>query len=275
MEKHIKLILILLSASLILNFYTISKINQMSDLTKREIRSLIEGIVEDDLEDINEEIKQIKENQRWISYIEVSQVGADGNMQTYKFNWSIKDYKLDSKVIFYCRNSENDTYEQFDVNEISQGNYVAELQITFTDGPEWVIRYTDNSGHINTIKNISPNIYEYYVALEDGDHIVTSGVESINLSKLSQPYSEIHAEIMTNKENKPMQVKLFINENKINTKNLILEVHNGNSKEEFSADNEKLWGSWVLTNKAFDKLIIRAEYENGETFNKEIWNESN
>lgn len=246
----------------------------MGILIRDDVRSLIQGIVEDDLKDIKEEIKQIKEDQQWISKIDVSHIGSISDKQLFKFDWSIKESKSGSEVIFYAKNSEQDTYEKLKVYSMSQGYYSAELQIPVVDGPEWVIRHSDYEGDIDTL-NFSPNIYDYYVVLQDGERVLTSNVENINLSRLSQLYSTIHVEMMTNKDNKPIEVKLFSEENKINTKALILKVHSGNSIEEFEADGEKLWGSWVLNDKAFDKLIIRAEYEDGKAFSKEIWNKSN
>lgn len=274
MEKYLKSICVLLFISILLNFYTISKINDLREIIGRDVGNLVQGIVEDDLEDIKEEIKEIKEDQQWISKIDVEHVKSESDIQLFKFNWNIKKYKPGSEVIFYCKNSEEDTYEQLMVETLSQGNYSAELQFTVAEEPEWIIRDVNNEGNINTL-NVSSNIYEYYVALNDGAQVLTSSVENINLSKLSKLYSTIHAEIMTNKDNEPMEVKLFSEEYEINTEALILEIHNGNSIEELKADGEKLWGKWVINDKAFDKLIIRAEYEDGKTFMKEIWNKSN
>ncbi len=278
MQRQNKIIIVLLIISLVFNVYTISSIHNLRERIANDFKYYLETTVGEEVDEINDTVNQIKQEQQWLSKVDIKDGGIVDGIQFVKFSWQIKDYVSGSAVRFYYRKSGEDKFQQRIATAQTVGSFEAELEINKEDQPQWIVSYQYNDEDYKILKkeDKSPYLFEYYVVLDDGSRILSSDAKTINLKKIIQSYAFIEAEVLLNKEKIPSVIEFTCGENKIQPEKIILEVYNNNKVTETELKIEtKGIAEWKSKDSSFDKLIARAQYKDGETFKKEIWNKNN
>ena len=281
MVKHNKIITILLVISLILNIYTLFKINATRDIIADDFNFYLETVFKD-LDEIKDMIIQTKKERQWISKIDIERSeNAYGNPKV-KFVWMIKEFIPDSKVVLYTRKSGDENFQQLPVSSLTEGRFSSELEIKVEDGPEWDLSYEYDNKDYRGLDNIypplenSPYVYEYYVASYDGTRLQTSEMENANLYKFLKAKSTIDIEITINSEKEPSIIDFSFDRENNMPNEIIIEIYDGNeiNEEIVKVDKLKGFGVWESDGKIFNKLVIRAEYGKEKIFKKEIWDKN-
>jgi len=90
-----------------------------------------------------------------------------------------------------------------------------------------------------------------------------------------QSYSTIDTDLTLDNKGIPSMIEFYMDEDKIKPEQLVLEIyHNGTVKEEVLEINKDKGTTevWKADDHDFDKIIVKAQYADGKTFTKEIWN---
>jgi len=276
LKKQNSIIIILLVLSLAFNVYTIIKLNNLRELTANDYSYYLEKTVGEDLDEIKDIIHQINEEQQWISEVEVNDGGILGDKQIVKISWQIKDFISGSKVRFYYRKSGQEEFQQIPVTSQSIGTYNLELGIENENQPQMIVSYQYNDEAYGILQDKSPDYkslynYEYYIVLEDGNHISCSEIKVINLKKMIQKYSFVEAEVFINKEKKPSAIKLQWDEETIIPDKIVLELFDNDkiTEAKLKIDDEGT-SEWKSDNLSFNKVIVRVQYDDGKILIKEL-----
>ena len=176
---------------------------------------------------------------------------------------------------FYYRKSGEENFKQLSAISKTNGSFGLNLELSKEAQPQWIVSYQyddDDYGILrsNTFGNKYPYKYEYYIVLDDGSRILSSEVDSINFKKIIQVYSSIEADLFL-KAKIPCVIELSWGDGEIIPEKIVLEIydHNKLTKEELQITNSSV--EWQPDNISFDKLTIKAQYDNGKIFRKEIW----
>ncbi len=175
---------------------------------------------------------------------------------------------------FYYRKAGEENFKQLSAISKTNGSFGLNLELSKEDQPQWIVSYQyDHNDYgilrSNTFENKYPYKYEYYIVLDDGSCILSSEVDS-NLKKIIQVYSSIEADLFL-KAKIPCVKELSWGDGEIIPEKIVLEIydHNKLTKEELQIADSSV--AWEPDNISFDKLIIKAQYDNGKIFGKEIW----
>jgi len=277
-----KIIIVLLGASLLFNVYTVSKINELRGLVAHDIQYYSERIYGEELDEIRDIIDEIKQENQWISDVDIQYVGNTGDKQSVRFSWQLKDYAPGSDVSFFYRKSGEEEFKQIPAESRTDGNFVAELELEREAQPEWMIsqEYEKKEGgasEVVSVKNLTSHEYEYYITMNDGSRILSSEVESAGLGKIVQEYAPMEVDLYLGKDNRPSYVDLYWDGGKTEPSKIVLEIYDKNKLVESEPKpdpDEKHTLHWKSGDTDFDKLVVKVTYENGKEFEKEIWNEN-
>jgi len=281
MEKQNKIILTLLTVSLIINCYMVLSINNLREITQNTNRYFED--VKENINDINDELEMIKKEQQWISDAEIKDGGVVDGKQILELSWIINDYILGSEATLYYRKSDEKDFKQIAVESKNTNSLMAVLKIDKEDQPEWSIQYDDEE----YLEDKTGYIYNYYITLNDGSRVLTSDIKRINIKKYIEKYIQSYfypyIEVSFDKNKIPSGIDLAIKGvkgGKVAPKKAFIELCTNNklAEEELNLESpeEKYYsGTWENDDQSFDKLIIKIQYEDGKEFEKEIWSKDN
>jgi predicted RNA-binding protein with PUA-like domain len=231
--------------------------------------------IKKDLDEMNYNLIKLEKELSWISDVAVeSSKNTDGVINS-KFTWKIKDYIEGAKVNFFYRKTGDNEFRQLAATQEKDGFFSVIIDFITINEPEWDIQYHSLGNYEPKEQNRQSYKYEYYITLNDGNRIMTSDVNKINLRNELSIYSVIDMTVRM-KENRFIVDVGFNGDKEIPIK-VALEIYNGKEKKEESMeiDREKRFGIWETTETQFDRIVARAEYADGSIHNKEIWNEEN
>jgi hypothetical protein len=232
----------------------------------------------DELDEIRDMVGQIQEDQAWLSDIEIKAAEATEGKPVMTFSWQIKDYTEGSEVRFHYRKSGEEAFQQLTANTMSTGSFEVQLELEAETQPQWFIdtRYDGKDNQIAGKVETNSYTLEYYISVDNGNRVISSSIERTNLQKIITIYSGIETNVEINKNNLPHRIKFYWDEDKYRPEKVALEVYNGSSvvKEELKTKDERNEVVWQPSTKSFSKLVAIVQYEDGKTFQKEIWNEN-
>jgi len=275
--KKDKIIISLLAVSLIMNAYAIFRISELRELVVHDFENYFDTTVEDELDEINDELSQIKQGQQWLSNVTIKNGGIVDNEQIINLSWQVKDYVSGSEVTFFYRRVGEESFRQLTAVSQTTGNFETKMEIDKEDQPQWFVSFR-HGGQKKTISQIDKDSlyrFEYYVVLDDGNHILSSDVQDFSLEKILQIYSSIDVDISLDNEKMPSAIEFYVDEDKLQPDQFILEIYNDNAVTEDIIkikNDEDMAAKWEAADYKFNKIIVKAQYEDGKTYQKEIWN---
>lgn len=188
MDKGMKIVLAILAVSLLLNIRTymeVSDLNyRLNDLTQNRTTII------DEMNDMREMINEIKEQQQWITPVQIEPGALVDGKQNVRFSWQIKDYPLGSPVSFCYRQVGNQEFQEIAAISQTGGNFEVEVGIEQEDQPSWSVEYKDKVLSKYGEQSAS-STYEYYITLKEGARLKSSEMDRVNLEKLGKKYASL------------------------------------------------------------------------------------
>jgi len=293
LERWFRVAVLLLALSVLLNIWAIYRLRILSEEVIA-IRLLPIGTtdIERRIAELEAMLRQIREEQRWITPVQPELGTRVGDTQKVKLTWQIKEYPPGASVTFYYRERGADEFEAMPATSAGLGRFQVELEIERQVAPQWVIsRVYKGKTAVRTDQVALPtpfsHLYEYYITVEDGECIRSSEVGTIDLRKVSMmtvPPLQVQLEI--DEEKDQVRVTLFeraTREPEIKLARAFLEVYAGEVKlaeEELQVAGTDRHGDWDVPiyevvwwnsrGRFFDRLYLRVEYDNGETVRQDI-----
>lgn len=304
MEKWFRAGLVLLVISLVFNIYTAIKLSVLTSKVNalwnnRIDKTALENVVHQGITDLQSLLRQIREEQRWITPVKVELGKRSKDIQKIKLSWQIKDYPQGAPVTFYYREPGAANFKPLPATSVGGGHFQVELEMKSKLAPYWsisqvykdykenVAKRSDESTRISA-SNYSSHVYDYYIALQDENRIRSSEVETIDLGKVSMMLvAPLQVRLEIDKDNDQFKVTLLersTKEPEIKVAGVLLEVYHDNKKlaeEKLSITQKEKHVDWEMPiyevvwnakGQPFDHLYLRVEYENGEKVWQEIFN---
>lgn len=302
LEKWFRAGLVLLVISLVLNIYTASKLSGLTNKVNalwvsRIDKTALETVIRQGITDLQSLLRQIREEQRWVTPVKVEPGKRSKDKQKIKLSWQIKDYPQGAPVTFYYREPGAAKFKSLPATPVGGGHFQVELEMKCKLAPDWGISqvYKENAverSRESTVESVSKSncssyVYDYYIALKDGNRIRSSEVETIDLGKVPMMLvAPLQVKLEIDKYKDQFKVTLLersTKEPEIKVDRVLLEVYHNNKKlaeEEVPVARKEKHGNWEIPiyelvwnpkGQPFDYLYLRVEYENGETVRQEIF----
>jgi len=205
--KHFKIIVVGgLCASLISNYILFTKldvvdnkINNVSDYQHQVIST-----VNSQVGNINNTINKIKENQSWLSAVNVDTVidESDKKKAMVNFEWQVKELQNNSEVLFnYKKNGEKE-YKSIKAEDGGNGFFKVIMPVEINPEPNWNYRIIDRSSNSSErqmrvieekqkkeayVRGNQLN-FNYYISVSQGDMIKSGEINIARIKDIGTRY---------------------------------------------------------------------------------------
>ncbi|MCG8483923.1 MAG: hypothetical protein MJA31_11485, partial [Clostridia bacterium] len=154
----------------------------------------------------------------------------------------------------------------------TQGCFEAEIEMKLLEQPIWTVEYETDYDYDEVEKDYE---CEYYVSVNEGDRIISSEIQKMDIGKLMAAYNAINVEVMFH-DHKPQDISIAWDSKGQPVKRIYAQIYlEKRLLEEKELDKRKKnWIDWDVSNLNYDTLILCVEYEDDRVFKKEIWGKS-
>ncbi len=307
--KYFKIVVVGgLCASLLFNFTLLTRLdaidNKINDFsnTQRQVINTVNAQVSQ----INNTINKIKEDQSWLSAVNVETVmdESDKNKATVNFEWQVKELQNDSEVLFNYKKNEEKEYSSIEAVDMGSGFFRVVVPIEINLEPVWNSYTNDTNSQSNkeSIRVMEENkkeyervnqlSFDYYVSVSHGDMIKSAEINTIRVEDMgARYYGYLEVFIDIGRDN---NYSLSVTSGKMYDTSVYLEeVHLEKYKDGQLIASEKLAKTDIIyegampagedinqfhtksaeENLDYSSLILKATYSDGSEFKKEIYSE--
>ncbi len=293
-----------LCASLLFNFLLLTRIDTVDNMIKdfsNSQRQII-NTVNSQISQINNAVNKIKEDQSWLSAINVrTEIDElDKSKAMVNFEWQIKELQNDSEVVFNYKRSEEKEYTSIKAVDTGSGLFRVAIPIEVNLEPIWnsyMVNKVNDTSNRHAIEEVEKDykrenqlIFDYYVSVSQSDMIKSAEINKAyveNMGARYYGYLEVYTDIdsdnnysMSLTSGKIYDSIIYLEEvhlNKYRDGQLIgseeLEkrsiVHEGGmlvreDTREFSKET---------SDEEFDysSLVLKVVYSDGSVFEKEVY----
>ncbi|MCZ0704473.1 hypothetical protein J2T56_002995 [Natronobacillus azotifigens] len=280
------IVLVMLVVSLGMNFSLLDQIkNQVFRLSDSEARIIEE--VDYQTNKLHDVLNEFTEEQSLISAItmEINTEKLESGDVEATFQWQVKEYQEDADVVFHYAFGDTETYTSIPAVELERGLFHVKVPFDLDLEPEWEITSHDHVElSIETIEEASHAELSYYVSVSDDDRIKSGSLQTDNLGYLGMSnYGLIYADMHISDgdvphtiwvQNHMVDTSVYIeeayllkyeNSRLIDEENLELEPYDENNP------NSRYFHHSQLEDFEDMRLVLKVIYNNGDTFEKEIY----
>jgi len=195
--KYFKIIVVGgLCASLLSNYVLYRKLDVMDNKINNasNYQQQVISTVNSQVGSINNAMNKIKEDQSWLSAIEVDTVinESDKNKAIVNFGWQVKELQKNSEVLFNYKKNDEKEYKSIKAEDKGNGFFRVAMPVEIHPEPNWSYQIIDrgtNSGERQMKVIEEKEAYEkenrlsfnYYISVSHGD-MIKSG--EINISRI-------------------------------------------------------------------------------------------
>ncbi|SET64358.1 hypothetical protein SAMN05216389_11844 [Oceanobacillus limi] len=300
-NKYIKFfrifVVVALVISLLTNFGLLTKLDELENQvqTLGHVQEDILRNVNDQTNRIQSEINDMREEQSWISKIEmeVDEEKMTGGQSEAAFNWQVKEMPRDGEVIFNYSLGEDEDEEFISVpaEELEQGVFRAQVPFDIELEPMW--NNTILNSNTNSLEEMSKREYEerrnqhtiqYFVSVSSDESLKSSDIHTEDLGHFgSRQYGSIQTDIDLYED--MVNITLFqhkVNESSVEVDEAYLLKYEDETlveEEEMVVTDEhesdpmtRLFHLNEIEASEEMQLVIRVVYSNGDEFERVVFN---
>jgi len=281
--KHFKIIVVGgLCASLLSNYILFTKLDVMDNKINNisSYQHQVISTVNSQVGNINNTINKIKEDQSWLSAINVDTVidASDKNKAMVNFEWQVKELKNNSEVLFNYKKNEEKEYKSIKAEDKGNGFFIVVIPVEIKPEPNW--NYQENQ--------LS---FDYYISVSHDD-MIKSG--EINIARIEDigaryyGYLEVRTEIDRDKNYNLSVMSGKMYDTSIYLQEAYLKKYNDDDQlvdeEKLVEENVENEGgipvrehTAVFQNKSseekmdYSSLVLKVVYSDGSVFEREIY----
>lgn len=307
--KYFKIVVVGgLCASLLFNFVLLTRLdaidNKINDFsnTQRQIINTVNAQVSQ----INNSINKIKEDQSWLSAVNVETIidEFDKNKAIVNFEWQVKELQNDSDVLFNYKKNEETEYSSIEAVDMGSGFFRVAMPIEVNLQPVWnsyiidknsqstkepIRMMEENKKEYERVNQLS---FNYYVSVSHGDMIKSAEINKIRIEDMgARYYGYLEAWIEIDKDN---NYSASLTSGKMYDSSIYLkEAHLEKYSSGQLVGSEKLEEIDIIyeggmparedtnnfhtkpSEEKFDhtSLVLKVVYSDGSVFEKEIYSE--
>lgn len=302
--KHFKVVVIgMLAVSLFLNARLLVKVSDMEHRVNSisSYQSHLMSRVDSQTSNLHYLLDEFVKEQSWISPIQMDMKGniAKGDTQLY-FTWQVKELAENSEVVFHYKHGQESEYRSVSAIEKGHGLFEAVVEVDIPMQPEWYTHIGGARGpYEEQVEMVVEESYwrdhhendlSYYVSVTKDDTIKSSQMDTRNIGHLgtsyygmieafghidnqgyhisvSRPpyYSDNHLYLTE------VYVKKFMDGRLVADEQLLQDQpHPGRGTyEQYQSFQTK--SPNANENIEFTSLVVKVVFNNGETFEREIY----
>ncbi|MDQ0254819.1 hypothetical protein J2S74_002198 [Evansella vedderi] len=287
------IVTVALSIILIMNYNLTTRVKELENqlvhisLDQHQIINTVHG----QTSNIQNIINDIREEQSWISHIniDVETLSTEEQQILGKFEWQIKELPSNAEVVFNYSVGNNGYYTTIPAEEIQNGLFQVLIPFETDLEPRWHMSraYSQQRGMVvEEYEEMVPYTEEemrFFVSMSF-DGMVKSGNQQVaNIGHYATNYyGTIFTHIHTRNEEVTIDVTSELYDSPIPIEKVyLLKYQNGELINEIQMltdqdpnNNYRPFHFWLdqpLETGTFTRLVIKAVYNNGETFEKEVY----
>lgn len=293
-EKYFRMIVVLaLAGSLVLNFTLLSKVNDLEEQFGFVAGSQqdITNRIDDQASQVYSALEEFKNEQSWMSPVsmEIDNKGFNKGEASANFKWQVKELQNNSEVEFHYSFGENQEFTSVSAEELQNGLFQVNVPFEFKKEPQWQVGLiTSDSYHSQEVSEKEAidglqDTVNFYVTVSYDHMVKSSEIQQESLGDLkSGLYGVIQTDVhvFNSKLDITLINYLMDGESKYVEKATLLK-YKGNiliGEEELqrvkenSPDSAEHFFHLNQVDKYENiRLVMKVEYNNGETFEKEIY----
>ena len=306
--KHFKIIVVGgLCASLLSNYILFTKLDVMDNKINNisSYQHQVISTVNSQVGNINNTINKIKEDQSWLSAINVDTVidASDKNKAMVNFEWQVKELKNNSEVLFNYKKNEEKEYKSIKAEDKGNGFFIVVIPVEIKPEPNWNYQVIDRSNNSSEkqmrVIEEKKEAYErehrlsfdYYISVSHAD-MIKSG--EINIARIEDigaryyGYLEVRTEIDRDKNYNLSVMSGKMYDTSIYLQEAYLKKYNDDDQlvdeEKLVEENVENEGgipvrehTAVFQNKSseekmdYSSLVLKVVYSDGSVFEREIY----
>jgi len=273
-----------------------NKINNINSYQQDVIRT-----VNSQIGSISNTINKIKEEQSWLSNVEVDTLfhETEKNKVDVSFQWQVKELENNSEVIFNYSLGEKEEYIPIKAEDKGNGFFQVVVPIEVTMEPNWNFQVAGYNVDGKTMRAIEEKKeafqmgnrvdFNYYISVSNGEVIKSSEISNARIGDIGTRYYgylEVRTEL-----NKNNNYNLSVISGKMHgTSTYLEEAYLKKYKDGNLVDEEKLENinivneggmperedTAIFENKSGDEmdynsLVLKVVYSDGAVFEREVY----
>ncbi|MDP3387875.1 MAG: hypothetical protein Q8S24_11610 [Eubacteriales bacterium] len=309
MVKYFKIIVVGgLCASLVFNYVLFTKLddidNKMNNLSNYQQQ--VVNTVNAQVSQINNTINQIKEDQSWLSEINVETTmdDVDKSKAMVNFEWQVKELQNDSDVLFNYKKNEEKEYDSIKALNMGNGFFRVVMPIEVTLEPVWNSYIFDRGSHSNqepvrvvegskeSYERLNQLSFYYYISVSHDNMIKSAEINTVRIEDMGARYYgylEVRTDIDKNNNYNISLTSGKMYDNSIFLKEVNLEkFRNGQLVETEKIEErsiayeggmparEDINEFYKQTSEEkldYSSLVLKVIYSDGSVFEREIYSE--
>ena len=282
-------LLFILVIVLIINIILLGKVGDLNS----QIQSLrhdyynLQSSISSISGNVNSSLDRFTREQSWITPVRVD----DGKTRVQDekglavLNWQIKDFREGAEVVFHYRQSETEEFKAVQAQNKGDGFFEVEIPFDIRVELYWEVDVSKRTmgGTVTSEKKVKPSgpdhqTVSYYVSMKTGEVTRSSEIAYIDVAYLAKiKYETIvgHVDI----SNDRYHISLFEPHNSSSFQSVTVKLYNGSRLVAEKVmevrdvhDSGKTYRlDYVVDSQDVSRLVIHVEYEDGKTFEKEIF----
>lgn len=302
--KHFKIIVIGgLCISLLFNYTLLKKLNVLDNKINNvsNYQHQVISTVNSQVGSINNTINKIKEEQSWLSRIDIETVldDTDKNKAEINFEWQVKELQKNSEVLFNYRMGEDKEYISLQPEQQGNGFYSVMIPVDIDPEPNWNLQIISNNMRESQIMEVIEEKeaydqerlhFDYYISVTEGDMLKSSEINTTRIEDIGSRYYG-YLEVRTNINSENTYNLTVMNGKMYDTSIYLREAYlkkysNGQLVDEEQLEEENIVNEGgmpvredtaIFRNKQseeksdVDRLILKVVYSDGAIFEREIY----
>jgi len=293
-DRYFRIIVVVaLVGSLVLNFTLVSKVNNLEEQfgfisgTQQDISFRID----DQASQVYTALEEFKNEQSWMSRVsmEINNKRLNKGEVNANFTWQVKELQRDAKVEFHYSFGENEEFTSVSAKELQNGLFQVKVPFTFEKEPQWQLGlitsdsyHSEETSEKEAIDN-SQDVINFYVTVSYDDLVKSSEIQQESLGDLKSSYygviqTDVHVfksklditliNYLMDGESKYVEKATLL---KYKGTTLIGEEELQRVKETSPDAAERFFHLNQVDKYENIRLVMKVEYNNGDTFEKEIY----
>ncbi|MEH7381457.1 hypothetical protein V7138_13435 [Bacillus sp. JJ1533] len=292
-EKYFRTFGVLaLIGCLVLNIILLSKVNQLEEQVRYLSGSQqdISYRIDDQASQVYNTLEEFKNEQSWMGRISMQfdHKGVNDGEAFATFKWQVKELQKDSDVKFHYSFADSEEYATITPDELKNGLFQAKVPFDFKKEPQWRVGlittdsyHTEEVSEKEAIDGLQDTI-TFYVTVSTDDMVKSSEIQQEFLEDIKTSYyGTIHTDVHLFKSKLDITLTNYVMDGEtMYVEKAILQKYKGNTLigeeelqgiEENSSSMERYFHLSQVDQYEDIKLVMKVIYNNGDTFEKEIY----
>ncbi|MFS0824484.1 hypothetical protein [Bacillus sp. 1P02SD] len=276
-----------------MNFTLLSKMDHLEEQV-RVISGSQQDIsfrIDDQVSQVYTALEDFKNEQSWMSQVsmEIDNKGFNKDEAIALFNWQVKELQKDAKVEYHYSFDENEEFTSVSAKELQNGLFQVKVPFTFEKEPQWQVGlitsdsyHSEEASEKEAIEQLQDTI-NFYVTVSYDDLVKSSEIQQEFLGDLKSNYygviqTDVHVfksklditliNYLMDGESKYVEKATLL---KYKGTTLIGEEELQRVKENSPDSAERFFHLNQVDKYENIRLVMKVEYNNGDTFEKEIY----